>query len=274
MKIRYLGTAAYDAIPALFCQCDTCMRARALGGRNIRSRCQALVNEDLLLDFNPDTVMHFQRDNIDCNKIDYCLITHSHEDHLYPSDMMIPRFSAKPHKVRYFVGKAGYEIIEKEFHRFPAMLNPDLAEVTEIEPFTEFSVGPYRVLSVKGQHDPTSSPLLYAIEQDGKRLLYAHDTGIFLEETIEALRKFGKFDMISLDCTGAVGAGDWVKDHMNLANCGKTMDRFRREGIADGQTICVLSHFSHNGWANYDELLEPAKKYGFLVAYDGMTLEF
>ena len=71
--------------------------------------------------------------------------------------------------------------------------------------------------------------------------------------------------MISPDFTGAMGAGDWVKDHMKLANCGKTMDRFRREGIADGETLCVLSHFSHNGWADYDELLKPAKKYGFLI---------
>ena len=83
MKIQFLGTAAYDVIPSLFCKCDTCMRARKLRGRNIRSRSQALVNDDLLLDFNPDTVMHFQRFEIDPNKITTCLITHSHEDHLY-----------------------------------------------------------------------------------------------------------------------------------------------------------------------------------------------
>lgn len=274
MKIQFLGTAAYDAIPSLFCKCDTCMRARKLRGRNIRSRNQALVNDDLLLDFNPDTVMHFQRFEIDPNKITTCLITHSHEDHLYPSDMMIPRFSRKPHKVCYFSGKAGYEIIMREFCHFPAMLNTEYAEVTQVEVFREFEAGGYRVLPVKARHDPISSPLLYAIEREGKRLLYAHDTGVLFDESVAALKDFGTFNAISLDCTGALDQGEWRAVHMNLESCVRTMELFHNEGIANEKTIAVLSHFSHNGCANYDDLVKPARESGFLVAYDGMTIEF
>ena len=37
----------------MFCRCELCEKARALGGKNIRTRSQALVNDDLLLDLPP-----------------------------------------------------------------------------------------------------------------------------------------------------------------------------------------------------------------------------
>ena len=58
MKLKYLGTAAYEGVPSLFCNCRVCRLSQKLGGRNIRSRSQALVNGELLLDFNADTVRH------------------------------------------------------------------------------------------------------------------------------------------------------------------------------------------------------------------------
>lgn len=54
MEIRYLGTAAAEGFPALFCQCDTCRRAAAKGGKNIRTRSSVLVNDTVLLDMGPD----------------------------------------------------------------------------------------------------------------------------------------------------------------------------------------------------------------------------
>ena len=78
MKIKFLGTAAYESVPALFCECDVCRKSEKMGGRNIRSRSQALINDDLLLDFPPDTVWHYHMHGIDFGKISDCLITHSH----------------------------------------------------------------------------------------------------------------------------------------------------------------------------------------------------
>lgn len=59
MKLIYLGTAAFEGIPAIFCSCPICNEARILGKRNIRTRSQAIINDDLLIDFNPDTFTHF-----------------------------------------------------------------------------------------------------------------------------------------------------------------------------------------------------------------------
>lgn len=42
MKITYYGTAAGEAWPGVFCRCELCEKARALGGRNIRTRPRPL----------------------------------------------------------------------------------------------------------------------------------------------------------------------------------------------------------------------------------------
>ena len=83
MKIKYLGTAAAEGIPGIFCECETCKRAAALGGRNIRTRSQAIIDDTLLIDFPADTYMHYLKWGVPINKIKACIITRSHADHLY-----------------------------------------------------------------------------------------------------------------------------------------------------------------------------------------------
>lgn len=43
MKITYLGTAAAEGFPAMFCNCEYCREAKKLGGKNIRTRSQAII---------------------------------------------------------------------------------------------------------------------------------------------------------------------------------------------------------------------------------------
>ena len=86
MKLRFLGTAAAEGWPALFCNCENCKKARALGGPDIRTRSQSLVNDDLLIDFPADTYMHVLQNGFDLSAIKIFLITHNHCDHFYPLD--------------------------------------------------------------------------------------------------------------------------------------------------------------------------------------------
>ena len=45
-------------------------------------------------------------------------------------------------------------------------------------------------------------------------------------------------------------------------------------GMADGDTVFVLNHFSHNGLnVNYDRFREIAEPLHFETSYDGMTVE-
>ena len=45
MKLQYLGTAAAEGIPAVFCECENCIKSKENGGRNIRTRSQALIDD-------------------------------------------------------------------------------------------------------------------------------------------------------------------------------------------------------------------------------------
>lgn len=63
IEIRYLGTAATEGCPALFCKCNFCESLRRSNQNEwFRTRSQVLVNHDLLVDFPPDTYLHFLRD--------------------------------------------------------------------------------------------------------------------------------------------------------------------------------------------------------------------
>ena len=83
MKLKFLGTAAAEAAPALFCDCDYCEKARKAGGKNIRTRSQSVINDELLIDFPADTYLHVLHQGLPLHKIYHCIITHSHQDHFY-----------------------------------------------------------------------------------------------------------------------------------------------------------------------------------------------
>ena len=272
MKIKYLGTAAYEGVPALFCNCRVCKLSRERGGRNLRSRSQALINDDLLMDFNADTVWHYQKYNFDWDKITDCLITHSHCDHLYPDDIEIEAnaYSHDHGKLRFYAARDGY----KKLKAFTDKTDGN-ATATLIQAGKRFQAGKYSVLPLWANHDRTSSPVFYSVSASGKRLLYAHDTGAFPEESWEALKGEGRFDFLSLDCTGCLAlGGDWVDGHMSFGTNLKIVERMKREGLADEKTIVVLNHFSHNGGQTYDEMLGEAEAHGCIVAYDGLEIEF
>ncbi|MBR7098190.1 MAG: hypothetical protein IKC59_02145 [Clostridia bacterium] len=69
MKLQFLGTAAAEGIPSLFCHCETCKKARERGGRELRSRSQAIVNDRLLIDFPCDAFYHFTLFGIDSSQL-------------------------------------------------------------------------------------------------------------------------------------------------------------------------------------------------------------
>ena len=87
MKLKFLGTAAAEGFPAMFCSCDNCIKARALGGKNLRTRSQAIIDDCLLIDYPADTYSHTITHNIDLLNVKHCLITHIHGDHFYPKDL-------------------------------------------------------------------------------------------------------------------------------------------------------------------------------------------
>jgi phosphoribosyl 1,2-cyclic phosphate phosphodiesterase len=81
MQLTFLGTGADSAYPLPFCVCAICQRARATGGKNIRRRSSAIVNQNLLIDLGPDSVSSLLTCGLDPSQLRYLLQTHPHHDH-------------------------------------------------------------------------------------------------------------------------------------------------------------------------------------------------
>ena len=76
MKITYLGTAASEGWPAEFCECDICRAAMKRGGRDLRLRSCALIDDDLLIDVSPDIYAARVKLDVSLAHVRAVLITH------------------------------------------------------------------------------------------------------------------------------------------------------------------------------------------------------
>lgn len=276
MKFKFLGTAAYEGIPSLFCECEKCRRSRETGGRAIRTRSQAIIDGELLIDFPADTYAHIVYNGIDTSKIHYCLITHSHSDHLYERDLPIMQHGfgavSDDYKITFYATQKAGEPIDGKLKE--KLYEQGTAALVTVSPFESLKVGDYNVTVLPAIHDPDSGPVFYQIEKDGKTVLYAHDTNYFSDEVWEYFEKAKPhFDMVSLDCTNACLPLNYV-GHMGLAENVRVKNRMLDMGIADEKTVFICNHFSHNGTdVVYDDFVPIAAKEGFKVSFDGMEID-
>ena len=276
MKIRYLGTAAAEGWPALFCTCDACKLARAKGGRNIRTRSQTIIDDRLLIDFSADTYWHFIKNDIKMDRIKACLITHAHEDHLYAEDFCNRRvgFAYLDENSAEYMTVYATQKPAQQVARAVQACAPDRIHTQVLERFKTANIEGYGVTPMDADHDPGADSVIYIIEHDGKTLLYAHDTGVFPESDWDYMIGRGiRFDFVSLDCTGGLYA-QYERGHMGTDACEKMRAKLIAAGLADERTIFCLNHFSHNGGAIYDEIAPKMGAKGFMVSYDGMEVEF
>ncbi|MDL2232199.1 hypothetical protein LJC63_01285 [Ruminococcaceae bacterium OttesenSCG-928-L11] len=274
MDIHYLGTAAGECVPGMFCTCDTCQRSRELGGRNIRTRFQIAIDETLLLDFGPDTYFHVIHQGLPLWNITTCLITHNHTDHLRAEDFELRREKIahgdlKP--LHVYATAPSARQISTVVDRF-RLSEQNRVFLHDIKPFVSFESDGYRITPLKAAHNPESEPVFYQIEAENQRILLAHDTGWFPEETWEYLKNAGiPFDFVSLDCTGGINEEAGYK-HMAFVENIRMRDALYAHGLANTKTTFCLSHFSHNGRAVYDDFAPLVQREGFVVAYDGLRI--
>ena len=271
MKLQYLGTAASEGWPALFCQCEHCARARAAGGRNIRTRSQALIDDVLAIDFPADTYMHILTHRLDASKWAAVLITHAHSDHFYPSDFVMRRppfaHGAVPLTV-YCNRQAAFMAQNIDLQM---QLHHGEVEFRIVDAFVPFRHGRYEITPLRADHDETQDAYIYLISDGDKTLLYAHDTGYFPDETWAYLRG-RQIDCISLDCTYGV-LPTQRNGHMSIDVCAEVAQRLAKDGRIPATAQLILNHFSHNGLLIYDELVPKAAELGFTVSYDGLTIK-
>ena len=275
MEIQYLGTASAEGLPALFCSCEICKRAREAKGKELRTRTQALVDKKILIDLPPDTYMHSLKYSLELGQVRHLLITHSHMDHFFPVEL-IHRHEHFGHYAEGILQVYGNEAAEKAFYdavlidRFRVHPLDDAVRFVRIEPFADFMADGYHMIPIPADHDRRETCFIYVIEKDGKCLLYGHDTGMNLsQEAWDCI--FGRtYDLISLDAT--MGKNHSEGSHMGLPDALEMVRRLKEQGCIRPDTVKVINHFSHNGKMTHEELEIFAEEHGLTAAYDGMKV--
>ncbi len=277
MEIQYLGTAAAEGWPALFCDCGICRRARQVRGKELRTRTQSIIDGQILVDFPPDTYTHALNYSLQLGQIQHLLITHSHMDHFFPVEL-IHRHEHFGHNARGILHVYGNEAVEKAFYdavlidRFKVHPLDDHVKFIRLEPFADFMADGYHIIPVPADHDKRETCFIYIIEKDGKCLLYGHDTGLNLSKEAWDCIFSHKYDLISMDATmGRKQIGGY---HMGLPDDIEFARLLEEKGCIDKNTVRVINHFSHNGEMTHEELDQFAREHGMIASYDGMKVSF
>lgn len=301
MELLFLGTAAAEGWPAVFCRCEACRRAKAAGGKNIRTRASLLVDGIFKFDLGPDTYHQALTYGLDLGLVRHVLITHTHTDHFYPAELEMrrPPF-AYPAPGESDPGLDIYgnaEVLKVSLQADTGVSAENPADpgrpvrVHTVTAFRPFGVGDAEAVALRADHKQDEEALFYLFRRHGKTILYALDTGYFPDETWAWLESpegrewigvtpSGGIDLAILDCTGGpLNSGR--RGHMNIDVNLEVRARLIEAGLTAPHCRFVATHFSHNGKLLHDELLanfrERAVAHGqpadaFSVAYDGLRL--
>ena len=282
MKIQYWGTAAAEGVPGIFCDCETCRLAREHKGRKVRTRSQVLINDDLLIDFGPDTYSNSLKYDFNLTYLEHIIITHPHEDHLYSEELW--------HRLKGFACKIGTPSlsvhgsedtlmklceVDKDVKGFQKQ---DRVLYDVMKPYETRQIGRYMVTPLPAEHG-TKQPFVYLIEEGEKSFLLLNDCGRPSYELYDYLIKRGiVLNAISFDTTygneNVLAKYGKADPHMGLVDNAAVKSFFDMNGVSNADTVCVVTHFSHQGIdADYDKMCAHSEKYGFIVSYDGLELE-
>ncbi len=277
MKMLYMGTAAAEGWPALFCSCPVCEHARKTGGRNLRTRTQALLDNSLLIDFPPDSYCHALRYGLNLGNIHTLLITHSHMDHWFPTEL-IHRHEHFGHGAAGVLDVYGNEAVQKSFYenllidRFKPHPIDDVVRFHVVHGGDRFWSGGWEILAVPADHDKREESLVYICKKDDRTVFYGHDTGCELSEAAWELIAAETYSLVSLDAT--MGQKTAARYHMGLPDAEQMFQKMKELGCIDDHTVKVINHFSHNGEMCHEQLTAWGAERGILAAYDGMEAEF
>lgn len=276
MKITYLGTGGAEGFPSVFCECAACKKVRRLGGRNIKTRSCTLI-DDVLVDISPDIFSQCAVRGLSLSPVNKIVMTHSHSDHLNTLEIrlrmremasVLPADREK--KLEIYGNRQVGQVIMKAASGDPHV-DFSRMEFHEIHAFEQIKVNGLLFTALKANHKKDEESLIYAVNNETGSFLYANDTGVLPEETLEYIHSnHFCFDLVSMDSGRGTLSGD---GHMGLSENIALRKRLEEMKAVHNDTGYYLNHFSHMCGMTPDEYQKLVENYGFQLTYDGMVLE-
>lgn len=284
-----LGTGASEGIPAPFCNCEICAKARVNGGYDLRTRSDFLIDSENLIDFGPDIVSQCVKNKISLADLKNIFLTHSHEDHIDIAEMIIRISTREPlkHKVKVYGSEKAIEHISLAFPIYQSRNYEHNSwfyenyEFIPLEPFKAYITDGLTVIPVLASHYGYGKDELgynYIItDKSGKTFLYASDTGWYSEKTWDFLKNCNiKLDYLVSECTyGNQERLDYEEGHLDIKNLLFALERYTENGNIDYNTPVYLTHMCHLNTLNHIQMEEFFKcvPWNVIVGYDGMSIE-
>ena len=255
MRITILGSAAAEAVPSLWCQCEVCRMARQNGGKDLRRRTSYLIDQDTMIDFGPDAFWQsiaFGIDWAEWRRKGF-------------SQGALPLTIYGSEEIRKYCNAMMGVTSEGSVEKWPdtTFVVPENGKSTQAHNMDIFSIP-----ATHGAADSRN----YILTRNGKSLLIAHDSGFWPAETWDMLA--GRtVDAVIFDGTCALKFADVADCHMGAEVGVKFRDELLKRGILKKDGLAVVNHFSHNGNSTHADLEAFFTPHGIEVGYDGKVIE-
>ncbi|MBS1717281.1 MAG: hypothetical protein JSS72_06080 [Armatimonadetes bacterium] len=267
MVIQLLGTGAADGIPSLYSDSRVSSFARQHGGREIRRRASALIDGEIKIDYTPD--IQGECSALGLQPLDWSLVifTHSDPDHFAPLELQYALYPFTENLLMPFAIAANETIMRDLWRMYPEW--PMELRVTRS--FESFVHAGYSITPIRSNHleDEDSHNLIF--EKDGKRILYATDTGVYKPETWEFLQSL-PMDILVLECTDGICSSGYC-GHLDLKEFLSVIEKMHGQGTLTASSQIVTTHHSHHGDVTYEEYVKLLEPHGVIAGFDGITLD-
>jgi phosphoribosyl 1,2-cyclic phosphate phosphodiesterase len=285
--MQFLGTAAADALPGPFCACPICEDARRHPER-MRLRSMFLLDEKNLIDCGPDLAAAAMKHRLNLSGLERIFITHTHEDHFCPSNAGLLSMSRTRGGVPMdvYLSQGAYEqvllllkTLGDAFDYFDAAhcVNNALIRLHPLATGIIHPLGDYRVMAVDTAHrvSPRETAINYRFERmDGLKLLYACDTGLYEETTLEMLRG-SRVDILVMEATWGSRTDPDTRSHLSGTTYLQMLDAMLQADVIRADTRCYATHINHKHDFNHDAFqkwFDHNTPFSVTVAYDGLIL--
>jgi len=260
MEVTLLGTGGGSGWPHPFCTCASCNAAAAEG--EIRAHTSALIDGVLLLDCGQDVPRSAVRFGVGLERVRHVLVTHDHHDHANGAALLWRRWAGRTEPLDVHGPRSALDSLAM-------WLPPDKPGVA-FRPLLAgetVTLDGYTVRALAAEHDSDGALVFDITSADGRRLLYATDTGPGFQTPDGA-----RYDLVLLEESWGDNTTHASGRHHDLTTFPLTLRRLRASGAVDAATRIAAIHLGH-GNPRPSVLRARLAAWGAELPVDGETIE-